>query len=76
LIFDVAADYRTSTEGGVSGQDTFSLIPENSRLATVSLGGMWFFNKYFGLNLRVAQGVAGARLPRMTSFGGALFATY
>jgi hypothetical protein len=76
LLLDVAADYRTSTQGATVGTGTFSLIPPVSRLATVSVGGMWFFNKYFGLNLRIQQGVAGAALPRLTSVGGSLFATY
>jgi hypothetical protein len=83
LLVIAATDYRASTAGATltdqnnqPTEDLFSIYPPNSRLATVSLGLMWFFHKNVGLNLRYQQAVAGARLPMLSTVGGALFFTY
>jgi hypothetical protein len=77
LIPNVVFDYRGSIsrlpDPTTMAANTFSVIPENSRLLTVTGSVMWYVYYGFGATFRYTQALSGARLPTTSTVGGALF---
>lgn len=76
LALIVSVDYVGSTSRTDSALGALALYPENSELTTINFALMGYLWRGLGLMFRASRSLEGLRLPELTTFGGALFASW
>jgi len=76
LLLAFSADYVGSTQQDATTEASLNLYPANSEVTSINVTLMGFFYKGFGGLLRFSQFLEGREQPKLTTFGGALFATW